>query len=97
MTHTQTPWRVAKGYRITGGPQGHTYVASLDNVKHFSPEELDANAAFIVRAVNSHDEMLAALKAARAVVHECTHRERGRLQLVATTLDAAIAQAEAQP
>jgi hypothetical protein len=62
MTHTPTPWRVTKAYRITGGPQGHTYVASLDNVKHLSPEELEANAAFIVRAVNSHDEMLAALK-----------------------------------
>lgn len=63
VKHTPTPWKASlrfqnnlpNDYVITDGKWGGIAIASSDN---------EANAAFIVRAVNSHEELLTALKIA---------------------------------
>lgn len=62
--HTKTPWR-------TGGEQNPTIIYDGDgwavastavvHVRKNAKYEADANAAFIVRACNAHDELVAAL------------------------------------
>jgi len=63
--HTPTPWKV----RMYGEKnrwasfQGPDEMAIGDtNVSARSPEEALANAAFIIRAVNAHEELVEALK-----------------------------------
>jgi len=62
IQHTPTPWRVvrAKGYRIDDvvGAKDQL-IASFDG-EPFEREQ--ANAAFIVRAANAHDALIAALQ-----------------------------------
>ncbi|GLK77991.1 hypothetical protein GCM10008171_32450 [Methylopila jiangsuensis] len=66
MSHTQGPW-VAQdgttyGYEIisTSAPKSRRVVARLGG------RDRDANAAFIVRAVNSHDALVEGLQEARS-------------------------------
>ena len=71
--HTPTPWVAEKSPYPTKslcwairGPQGH-YVASIrgdQEMSHFKVE--DANAEYIVLAVNHHDELVAALREIKA-------------------------------
>lgn len=65
VTHTPTPWHLEKsGYTQTsvyiyseiGKPLAHTVTPD------FGLDEQEANAAFIVRAVNSHDTLVDAIK-----------------------------------
>ena len=64
--HTPTPWHV-DGECIYGTTQRGDYVRIADTTvadgDNLPDKEADANASFIVRAVNCHDEMLKALKA----------------------------------
>lgn len=74
MTHTPTPWKVL-GYT----PYGEDYRITDDIgndiaiVPHWDDEakiEARANAAFIVKAVNCHEELLEALKEAKKAIQE---------------------------
>ena len=66
--HTPLPWANESGLRISA--PGHrvggfvALVATLEHRKGETPAEQRANGAFIVRACNAHDELLAALKVA---------------------------------
>jgi hypothetical protein len=54
--HTPTPWNVrtdANEFALIG--KGPTYIGFIEKDRH----EAEANAAFIVRAVNCHDELVA--------------------------------------
>lgn len=85
--HTALPWGVSHGYCLTGSDERtRHYVAGPEpksiGIKIATPwiegawdgdEEANANAAFIVRACNSHYELLEALeKAAEHVEHLAT-------------------------
>jgi len=76
--HTPTPWRVEEGTPLIWGncnpDDRSTYgmgypVARVEHPRSWqksglpTPDEQGANAALIVRAVNAHEAMLAALKA----------------------------------
>lgn len=68
--HTPLPWKAERGSHQTRDPQfwqcpvvhGGLRVA---NVAGTSKEEAEANAAFIVRAVNNHQRLINQLKACR--------------------------------
>lgn len=79
--HTPTPWGIERTRDTMWigpmRPDGHK-VASIVFYVHRGPDYIDehnmraeANAEFIVNAVNSHDEMLAALKDAKDTIHAC--------------------------
>jgi len=58
--HTPTPWTVQQSDHVGGlliKPVPGQVVAQCDE-----GSEMEANAAFIVRAVNAHDDLVAALK-----------------------------------
>src|SRR6185503_6353407 len=63
--HTPLPWDVFAMGEIVGGGKGHLQRVVRTDWEH-APEaeipEREANAALIVRAVNSHAEMLVVLK-----------------------------------
>lgn len=70
--HTPTPWRVSKTYQ---GAQGEyeTTIQDMDGIriitveawKGDAQEEAESNADFLVLAVNTHDELVAALELAK--------------------------------
>lgn len=58
--HTPTPWQIdVKGEGAITGKDGQL-IGRLNNTER--NEERDANAAFIVRCVNAHDELVEALQ-----------------------------------
>ena len=67
ITHTPTPWAV-DGYNLAGvivklGRIGEwAKVAECDEDDHFSVDMKIANAAYIVKACNSHAKLVEALK-----------------------------------
>jgi hypothetical protein len=62
-THTQTPWHIYHTQVDHGTVIGTEYAIAI--VCHDKGEMQQVNAAFIVRAVNSYQPMLDALKAAQ--------------------------------
>jgi len=91
-SHTPTPWSLAKSGRLIirevpdiADGYDHYNVAVLSHHSLVRLEESLANAAFIVRAVNSHDALVKALEFAMEVTDEdmATGRfsmtERGKL------------------
>ena len=67
--HTAIPWQVAYGSIYTDDPryllENQIRIANMDRDEpDTAPTERDANAHFIVRAVNSHEDLLAACEAA---------------------------------
>lgn len=60
--HTKTPWRYELGTKTIRSCKENYWLASMDSFDGAINGE--ANAAFIVRAVNSHDELLASLEKA---------------------------------
>ena len=60
--HTPTPWFVMHGTDIMHGDKA-TRHASVDKLWADGGTQACANAAFIVRACNAHDELVAALTA----------------------------------
>jgi hypothetical protein len=79
MTHTPTPWHVFDDKAECPGIEAEnvTIVVFGDKltitedcgVQGETAEEARANAAFIVRAVNSHDALVEALEAAQAALN----------------------------
>jgi len=64
-THTPTPWNLGEQnqYFIYAPLNTHRIAeACIPPDKSVAIKEAKANAAFIVRAVNAHEDMLAALK-----------------------------------
>jgi hypothetical protein len=93
MTHTPTPWVVAEngiegnntiGLAIetkTIEPICHLYVPMGAYLSGF--DNAEANAAFIVRAVNSHDKLVALIRGLRDVlVPEEMEETRARIDLL---------------
>ena len=66
QTHTKTPWKVDESNNILAYRDGALrtvlFFTDTDKITE-TRRENKANAAFIVRAVNSHDALLAALEA----------------------------------
>jgi len=60
MKHTQTPWELRENvdYGIQAGKEGLEYFITAPGI---SSQEIRANAVFIVRAVNAHEKLLAAV------------------------------------
>jgi len=102
-THTPTPWKLKTEDHLDGASlySNEVYITSLegDNNPHqqklgFLPvDEQKANAAFIVRAVNSFEALLKACKKASFVMETMASRFPETVEL----LDKAIAQAEGRP
>jgi hypothetical protein len=67
MTHTPGPWVAKSGHNQTIlGPNGEA-LAFTSFGKNIDDK---TNAAFIVRACNSHEAMLEALKVAQAIINK---------------------------
>ena len=58
--HTPTPWKLSK-YGSIAHPQKECMSVPINAASSDSPEAT-ANAAFIVRAVNAHEELVSLLK-----------------------------------
>lgn len=71
MSHTPTPWRMGpalhEGYHAAVMALSHTLIANFGDGS-VGKAEHEANAAFIVRACNSHEAMLKQLKATQAML-----------------------------
>lgn len=102
-THTPTPWYCdnAAGTTIWNAA-GHGLVAECpEPAEWLGAKKLDraANAAFIVRACNAHDELVAALKFAKpivgAVVAASSNETREQREKVYNKIVAALAKAGA--
>ena len=76
-THTPTPWNV-NGVHV--GPSRHFRTYTIEpNIcemnSSLSPEEVSANAAYIVKAVNEREELLGHLHDAISYIeHDCQER-----------------------
>lgn len=73
MTHTATPWRVFKskdGTKLVGigGKDGMGILDAGFGVWAWDDPEGIANAELVVRAVNSHEKLVNALKSARTML-----------------------------
>ena len=72
--HTATPWRINPRARSTVQTLDGDTVAACgvrsDLSKPNLHEELEANAALIVRAVNCHEELVAALELATQAIEQ---------------------------
>jgi hypothetical protein len=94
--HTATPWKAEKRNvecqrTILSAAGG--YLAIIGNPWTPYDDETEANAAFIVTACNSHDELLEACKEALKQLSERGHLYHEE-QLAITKLEKAIAKAE---
>ncbi len=103
--HTPTPWRVEG----LAGPYpcevyGTTFRGARQLIARCSGAKVrDGNAAFIVKAVNAHDDLVEALRNSQQAIREL--RENGaphaywddieKANLAALSLDAALAKANA--
>lgn len=107
--HTPTPWRAdITAHRTIDGTScvafivsEKTNIADVCNSYNISTEEAVANAAFIVRACNSHAALVAALEgfdnfAWTAVTADCDE-SRLYLQQLIDKARAALAAVESQP
>lgn len=66
VKHTPTPWEV-NGFSIRPTKSGEPYIVIPSPQRH-DAEEIQANAAFIVRAVNSHEDYKEVAMYARALL-----------------------------
>lgn len=101
--HTPGPWHVVE--RENGAPYIASPLGSICDMRlnGLNRKTKYANAEFIVRACNSHDDLLAACKALVATANELKDDEHGEhaddctmCQAVAVA-DEAIAKAEQEP
>lgn len=102
MSHTPTPYRMTarrpgdKVIRIEG-PVTNDYFINLYCEVSCDDRDTDvalANAEFIVKACNSHDALVGALRKALENLEEVPGRER---QWACEAVEAALALAEAKP
>lgn len=61
MKHTDTPWQLFDSSSVIAVDQ-HRAIAICSNVGGIDDQQSKANAAHIVRCVNSHDELVKALE-----------------------------------
>ena len=79
MNHTPTPWKLNKAgsqktiYINTADEEG-LYLADLQNCQ--GTETTEANAEFIVRACNSHDDLVKALKEVKEQIGEVFYSQK---------------------
>ena len=66
QAHTPTPWMIRPDY--SSEYKYHLWNEDGNFPDDTSPEAMDANAGFIMRAVNSHDAMLKALISALPII-----------------------------
>ncbi len=96
--HTPTPWRHEDG-EILAGTEGWCVVAQVIGADdlHCCEEDIDleckANAKFIVRAVNSHEQLVEALTLALAAI---TSPSAFDIEVVRSNIRAALAAASIQ-
>jgi hypothetical protein len=94
--HTSTPWEVgtmSKDGRVNVAAFAYTNkVRSVAYASGLSDGEAEANAEFIVRAVNAYDALVSALKATRVSLIDDEHYQEFKPLL--RTIDEAIAKAE---
>lgn len=94
-THTPTPWKTE--YENEYGPEyellGPDGILVLQYEWNSDRQaEVEANASFVVRAVNCHDDLVAALKASRQWVEANTAQVRGLSAQAAAPGEAMLAQ-----
>ncbi len=101
MSHTPTPWRA---YNATNGRILKHWRIQRDDAKQdialisldVPADAREQTAAHIVRCVNSHDDLVAALKAMRAVVGGIdTYKVGGEVRRAIEQTEAALKLAEA--
>lgn len=93
LGHTPTPWKGASGTSLDSIMAGNDRIALCD-VTSLKGTSAQANAAFIIRAVNSHETLLKNLKLAVLRLEEfCEQQKKNRIDLT-SDLDKAIAQVE---
>lgn len=112
--HTKTPWRVEQGTDLIWGAcnpyDQSTYgmgysiargVTASWGKRRPDMDEREANAAFIVRACNAHDALVAALTELQAMVKgECPsllNEDSGGCARLDLDIDAALALAKGTP
>ncbi len=101
MAHTPLPWeiipridpRVATAIAIGSADRKTNICVLTDRYKgqdsskcRSSVPEADANAEFIVRACNSHDDLLAALEAAKVKLEEVYEADSGEVSIMPDVL-----------
>ena len=99
QSSTPKPWTAEMGiaHNLIFGPDGVACIATIHRDIGDGDSEPDANAAFIVRACNSHGALLEALTDCIETI--CTYQDRGsrddreNLNRAETQARAAIAQA----
>ncbi len=107
MEHTPTPWGFERSgpgtIEITATQEGHAHLSCIAEV--LGPVELnaEANADFIVRACNAHEDLLEALRGYESLLAECWDELPGlvsggpdAVNAVADVGRAAIAKAEGE-
>jgi hypothetical protein len=75
MSHTPTPWQIEErdcgGYKLADADgEFLSYLCQSRYPDDRKDDEAEANAAFIVKACNAHDELVAALTAAADWIEE---------------------------
>jgi hypothetical protein len=96
VEHTLGEWKLSHDKkRILAVNNNWTLIEVFGKSHGISEEEAEANAAFIVKAVNNHEVMLNALKIAREyVIHMKTKGAIGEIDKDLFKIEAAIKQAE---
>ena len=98
--HTPLPWKANQcAVYGHGTPTGReTIIAVASRVQGVDPEVAVANAAFIVRACNSHDELMRTAIYALTTFRDMSQPDLTECEKQAIKhLEAALAKAEAQP
>lgn len=79
MNHTPTPWKFTHHTNIGGDQMARIddekgiFLAGVSDMNLIDHSLRDANAAFIVRAVNAHEELLEAAKLASKIAENWIH------------------------
>jgi siroheme synthase (precorrin-2 oxidase/ferrochelatase) len=104
-THTPLPWQVEDNlppeegtlliYAPNAGDGWHQIVAFVGDMENVDGEDL-ANAAFIVHACNSHDDLVAALQEARRETRGLWYTVDGA-EFLCDRLDSILAKATGNP
>lgn len=107
--YTPTPWYIAGGYDEDGNRkekicarQDSTIICEMEVWRGEARQESEANAAFIVRAVNAHADLINALRWAKSFITACErfHPEESEREIAMQRrimIEDAIAKAEAAP
>ena len=108
IKHTATPWKVGEihGKRIKElwvHAEGYTCPVAYCNATNGIEAKAEANAHFIVKAVNCHDDLLTALKLAVHAINRkpnfavfCENKNIKNSYAIAAICDKAIAKAESE-